>query len=128
MVKCITLRTASRWQSISWSSTSGLRSSRSRTCLQLVSPMNFFKLHMSRIRVCRRCCGVPWTGLAICSHDQGRIQLLACGSFSKTGQTPTRDRRCVRVSNFFPPFVEILSRQVADGRGTHLMLASFIGP
>lgn len=83
---------------------------------------------MSRIRVCRRCCGVLWTVLAICSHDQGRIQLLACGSYPKTGETPTRDKRCVRVSNFLPPSVEIFSRQLVDGRGTHLMLASFIGP
>lgn len=128
MVGCITWPTASRWQSISWSSTSDRRSSLSHTCLQLVGPMSFFRLRMLCMRVRRHCCCVLRTILAICSHDQGCLQLLACGSFPKTGQTPTRDRWRVRVSNFLPPFVGIFSRRLADGGGTHLMLASFIGP
>ena len=105
MVGCITWPTALRWQSISWFSTSDLLLSRSRMCLQLVSLMIIFKLRMLCMRVRRRCCCVPWTVLAICSHDQGRLQLLAYGSFPKTGQTPTRNRWRVRVSNFFPLFV-----------------------
>lgn len=76
-------------------------------CLQLVSLMSIFKLRMLCTGVRRRHCGVLWTVLAICSHDQGSLQLLTYGGFPKTGQTPTRDRWCVRVGHFLPPSVGI---------------------
>ncbi|KAH9999277.1 hypothetical protein BJV77DRAFT_959223 [Russula vinacea] len=42
-------------------------------------------------------CGVPWTILAICSYDQGRLQLLACGGFPKKREPPTSDGWYLRV-------------------------------
>jgi hypothetical protein len=76
----------------------------------------------------RHYCGVPWTILAICSYDQGRLQLLACGGFPKKREPPTSDGWYLRVSRSLPHFfVALLTRRVG-GRDIHPMLDFFIGP
>jgi hypothetical protein len=76
----------------------------------------------------RHYCGVPRTILAICSHDQSRLQLLACSGFPKKRGPSPGDGWYLRVSRSLPPsFVTLLTPHV-DGLDIHPMLDSFIGP
>lgn len=86
------------------------------------------KLPVLCMRVRRHYCSVPWTGYAIRSYDQGRLQLFTCGGFPKTYRTPTGDGWCLRVSGLLLPIFVSFSIRHVDGQDTHPTLASFIGP
>jgi hypothetical protein len=87
------------------------------------------KLFMLRMPVRpRHCYRVPWTTLAIRSHDQGRVQLFTYRGLPKERGPPSSDGWYLCVSRSLQHFfVGLLTRRV-DGLDIHHMLDSSIGP